>query len=67
MKTIAFAPAAAVIAASLFAFAGTAYAQADAGKETLYVKSLAATCANCHGTNGKAVDGSSVVSIAGLD
>ena len=30
-------------------------------KETLYVKSLAATCANCHGTNGKAVEGSSVV------
>jgi cytochrome subunit of sulfide dehydrogenase len=36
-------------------------------KEALYVKSLAATCANCHGTNGKAVEGSSVVSIAGLD
>ena len=36
-------------------------------KETLYVKSLAATCANCHGTNGKAVDGSSVTSLAGLD
>ena len=31
------------------------------------MKSLAATCANCHGTNGKAVEGSSVVSIAGLD
>ena len=36
-------------------------------KEALYVKSLAATCANCHGTNGKAVEGSSVVSLAGLD
>ena len=36
-------------------------------KDALYVKSLAATCANCHGTNGKAVEGSSVVSIAGLD
>ena len=35
--------------------------------QTLYVKSLAATCANCHGTNGKAVDGSSVTSLAGLD
>ena len=67
MKTKPFALAAAAIAASLFAFAGIAYAQADAGKEALYVKSLAATCANCHGTNGKAVDGSSVVSIAGLD
>ena len=55
------------LAASLFCLANTAFAQADAGKEALYVKSLAATCANCHGTNGKAVEGSSVVSIAGLD
>ncbi len=56
-----------LLAASLFCLANTAFAQADAGKEALYVKSLAATCANCHGTNGKAVEGSSVVSIAGLD
>lgn len=34
-------------------------------KDALYVKSLAATCANCHGTNGKVVGGSSVVSLAG--
>jgi cytochrome subunit of sulfide dehydrogenase len=34
--------------------------------EALYIKSLAATCANCHGTNGKAVDGSSVVTLAGM-
>lgn len=34
--------------------------------DALYVKSLSATCANCHGTNGKAVDGSSVPSIAGM-
>lgn len=44
-----------------------AQAQGDAGKEALYVRSLAATCANCHGTNGKAVEGSSVSSLAGLD
>ena len=56
-----------LLAASLFCLANTAFAQADAGKEALYVKSLAATCANCHGTNGRAVEGSSVVSIAGLD
>ena len=56
-----------LLAVSLLGFAGTAFAQADAGKEALYVKSLAATCANCHGTNGKAVEGSSVVSIAGMD
>ncbi len=36
-------------------------------KEALYLKSLAATCANCHGTNGKVVNGSSVVGLAGLD
>ncbi len=36
-------------------------------QQMLYVKSLAATCANCHGTNGKAVEGSQVVSLAGLD
>jgi cytochrome c553 len=67
MKIKALAPAATLFAASFFSLAGTAHAQADAGKEALYVKSLAATCANCHGTNGKAIDGSSVVSIAGLD
>ena len=52
---------------ALFCLATTAHAQADAGKDALYVKSLAATCGNCHGTNGKAVDGSSFVSLAGLD
>ena len=56
-----------ILAASLLGLAGSAFAQTDAGKEALYVKSLAATCANCHGTNGRAVEGSSVVSIAGLD
>ena len=56
-----------LLATALFCLANTVFAQTDAGKEALYVKSLAATCANCHGTNGKAVEGSSVVSIAGLD
>jgi cytochrome c553 len=56
-----------LLAASLLCLANTAFAQADAGKEALYVKSLAATCANCHGTNGVAVAGSSVTSLAGLD
>lgn len=36
-------------------------------KALLYVQSLAATCANCHGTNGRASEGSSVTSLAGLD
>jgi cytochrome subunit of sulfide dehydrogenase len=34
--------------------------------QTLNVRSLAATCANCHGTNGRAHEGSAVVSLAGL-
>ena len=40
-------------------------AQAQSVQE-LNIRSLAATCANCHGTNGKAQDGSAVVSLAGL-
>ena len=42
-------------------------AQTPTTQQMLYVKSLAATCANCHGTDGKAVEGSQVVSLAGLD
>ena len=40
-------------------------AQAQA-QDPLLARNLAATCANCHGTNGKAVDGSSVPTIAGM-
>ncbi len=42
-------------------------AQAQAPQEALYVKSLAATCANCHGTAGQAVAGSANVTLAGMD
>ena len=50
-----------------FALAATAGLPAAAQtQEALYVKSLAATCANCHGTDGKAVSGSSVPPLAGL-
>lgn len=38
-----------------------------ATKESLYVRSLASTCANCHGTDGKVITGSPVTSLAGLD
>ena len=51
-------------AVALLGMLSAVYAQ---DKEALYVKSLAATCANCHGTNGKSVEGSSVTSLAGLD
>jgi cytochrome c553 len=39
---------------------------ADGTAQSLYVQSLAATCANCHGTEGRAVNGSAVPGIAGL-
>jgi cytochrome c553 len=35
--------------------------------QALYTRSLAATCANCHGTDGKVAPGSAVASIAGMD
>ncbi len=49
------------LAASSLSHAQTTSAQA------LYNRSLAATCANCHGTDGKAVQGSSVLPLVGLD
>lgn len=33
----------------------------------LALRSLAATCAACHGTDGRAVDGAGMVSLRGLD
>jgi sulfide dehydrogenase cytochrome subunit len=36
-------------------------------KELLYIQSLAATCANCHGTAGAGVAGGSVPRLAGLN
>lgn len=55
--------------------AATSHAQAQTqasmqgvgNQQALYSASLAASCANCHGTNGKAVAGSRVTSLAGLD
>jgi cytochrome c553 len=45
---------------------GLPLAAAAQEKEALYVRSLAATCANCHGTNGKAVEGAAVPGLAGM-
>jgi sulfide dehydrogenase cytochrome subunit len=45
--------------------AGAAFAQGASPQEALYIKSLAATCANCHGTAGQAVAGSANASLAG--
>ena len=38
---------------------------ADTGAQTLYTRSLAATCANCHGTLGKSVKDPAVPGLAG--
>ena len=46
--------------------AAVALPAAAQDKDALYVRSLAATCANCHGTQGRAQPGSSVVSLAGM-
>lgn len=46
--------------------AATAMPAAAQDSAALYVRSLAATCANCHGTQGRAQPGSSVVSLAGM-
>jgi cytochrome subunit of sulfide dehydrogenase len=46
---------------------GQAFAQTAAeSTQALNIRSLAATCANCHGTNGKAYEGSAVVTLAGM-
>jgi cytochrome subunit of sulfide dehydrogenase len=34
--------------------------------QTLHHRALAATCANCHGSDGKAPQGSSLASLAGM-
>lgn len=60
----------AVLAFATSAASTWAQAPAPAAPSTastvLHVRALAATCANCHGTNGKAPDGAVVVSLAGL-
>jgi sulfide dehydrogenase cytochrome subunit len=43
--------------------AASAHAQDAAAR---HVRSIAATCANCHGTEGRAVDATAVPGLAGL-
>jgi cytochrome c553 len=45
--------------------AQTAPAAAPSPAEQLRVRALAATCANCHGTDGRAIEGSTVPGLAG--
>lgn len=47
--------------------AGSALAQAPVPQaQALYIRTLAATCANCHGTDGRPVTGSAVPPLAGV-
>ena len=52
----------AMVAASLFVLSGFAHAQAPSAAQ---VRSWAAACANCHGTNGQAQPG--MESLAGVN
>lgn len=52
-----------LVAACAISSLATASAQT---KDELYIASISASCATCHGTLGKAVNGSAVVSLAGL-
>ena len=51
------------IALALLSSAAVAQAQDE---KTLNLRSLAATCANCHGTGGKALANSAVPGLAGI-
>ena len=53
-----------VLAALTFAAAAAPALAQDA--QALNVRALAATCANCHGTNGQAVPSATVPGFAGL-
>ena len=53
------------VLASLLAVAAAA-TQAQPAATALHTRALAATCANCHGTEGRAVPGSPMVALAGL-
>jgi cytochrome subunit of sulfide dehydrogenase len=44
----------------------TAAGAAAQDAKTLHLRALAATCANCHGTMGQAVQGASVPGLAGM-
>ena len=42
-------------------------AEAAPRAETLHLRALAASCAQCHGTDGRAVEGGSLAALAGRD
>ena len=54
-----------VVVAAVSAATGSVQAQGNEA-QTLRARSLAATCAQCHGTAGHAVEGAAVPGLAGL-
>ena len=63
---LSLAMAASIALTALCALAPSPSRAADVNAQALYVKGLAATCANCHGTQGKAQKEASVPGLAGL-
>ena len=55
-------PPTAIAALALLALAGAAQAS-----DPKRARTLAATCANCHGTNGRAVPGAGMDALAGME
>ncbi len=55
-----------LLAAALIAAPLPAASQPDASADALRVRSLAATCAGCHGTDGHVAAGSAMRALAGL-
>ena len=56
----------AIAAFGIAGLVGAAHAQGPAPDPNL-ARNLAATCANCHGTNGHAVKGSGMDALAGME
>jgi sulfide dehydrogenase cytochrome subunit len=54
----------AMMAAVLTCFLSSAQAQTPA--DALYQRATAATCANCHGTDGRTIEGSAIPALAGM-
>lgn len=54
------------LAAALLMSAAASAALAQDASATLHARALAATCANCHGTDGRTVDGSAIPSLVGM-
>ena len=54
------------LAAALLMGSAASAAVAQDASATLHTRALAATCANCHGTDGRTVDGSAIPSLVGM-